>query len=259
MSAQTGSTTATSSADDDVEGPLHRPVEPREDGRSQLEERHALAGHVLALVHEQLGRVRREPHLHALPVRLLDDVEHRALVVGGLGEQQLVRSRRLEHDRERSSSEEPSRGRSATPPCETTPTNSYVDATTNGRQLPVEAGEARPLSDEDDAAADAAHLHRLERHGPVGGTEQADRERARDRRRRDEAVGREVVARAQTEGEHDQGHGDDRRHQPAGTGAPLAGPYRPAWRKTSTVIGTRNFSQSDSCVQSRLQKISSSP
>jgi hypothetical protein len=62
-------------ASDQVEAALHDPVPAGQDRRAKLEERRALTRHVLAALHEQLGRVGREPHLDALPVRLLDDLE----------------------------------------------------------------------------------------------------------------------------------------------------------------------------------------
>ena len=67
-------------AHEEVEAALDRPVPAGEHGRTQLEERRTLAGHVLAALHEELRRVGREPHLDPLAVRLLDDLEHRSLV-----------------------------------------------------------------------------------------------------------------------------------------------------------------------------------
>ena len=150
-----------------------------------------------------------------------DDVEHRALVVCRLGEQQLVGSRRLEHG-----GEVLDRGCRAAAGPPRRPARRRRRTRTRSRRARPRAGgtgaRGWPLADEDDPAADAAHLHRLERDRAVRGAQEADRDRARDRRRRDEAVGREVVAGAQTEGEHDQRHGDDRGQQPARPGAPLA-------------------------------------
>ena len=54
---------------------LHGPLRAGEDRRPQLEERHALARHVLAALDQQLGRPRRDAHLHAAAVRSLDDLE----------------------------------------------------------------------------------------------------------------------------------------------------------------------------------------
>ena len=66
-----------------------------------------MPGHVLAALHEELGRVRGEAHLDPLPVRLLDDLEHRVLVEGGLGEDHLVRTTSLEDRGELGESAEP--------------------------------------------------------------------------------------------------------------------------------------------------------
>ena len=99
ISSQSGSPTSEDErADDEVEAALHRPVRAGEDRRPQLEERRALARHVLAALDEELRRVGREPHLHPLPVRLLDHLEHGALVEVGLGEDQLVGPHLLEHE-----------------------------------------------------------------------------------------------------------------------------------------------------------------
>ena len=48
-------------ADDEVEHALRHPVGAREDRRAQLEERHALPGHVLAALDQQLGRRAARP------------------------------------------------------------------------------------------------------------------------------------------------------------------------------------------------------
>ena len=87
-------------ADEEVEAALHRPVPAGQDRRAQLEERRALAGHVLAPLDEELGRVGREPHLDPRAVRLLDDLEHRPLVEVGFREDHLVRPHLIEHERE---------------------------------------------------------------------------------------------------------------------------------------------------------------
>ena len=87
-------------ADDEVERPLHDPVRAGEDRRAQLEERDALAGHVLAPLHEQLGRPRRQPHLDAGPMRDLDDLEHGLLVEVALVQDHLVRTVALDPARE---------------------------------------------------------------------------------------------------------------------------------------------------------------
>ena len=85
---------------DEVERPLDGPLPAREDGRPQLEERRPLSRHVLAALHEQLGRVGREADLDSLAVRLLDDLEDGALVEVGLREDDLVGTRLVEDERE---------------------------------------------------------------------------------------------------------------------------------------------------------------
>ena len=81
---------------DEVERALRRPGHARQHRRPQLEERHALAGHVLALVDEELGRRRGELHLHAVAVRELHDIEDGLLVEVRLCEHELVRPLPLE-------------------------------------------------------------------------------------------------------------------------------------------------------------------
>ncbi len=77
--------------DDQVERALRRPLDPRQHRRPQLEQRHALAGDVLALVDEELGRGRSELDLHPVPMGELDDLEDGLLVEVRLGEHELVR------------------------------------------------------------------------------------------------------------------------------------------------------------------------
>ena len=90
-----------------VEATLDRPVPAREHGRTQLEERRTLPRNVLTALHQELRRVRREPHLDPLAVRLLDDLEHRSLGKVGLGQDQLVGSDLVENERKlRARSEE---------------------------------------------------------------------------------------------------------------------------------------------------------
>ena len=47
-------------------------------------------GHVLAALDQQLGRARRDAHLHAATMRRLDDLEQPALVEPGVGDDDLV-------------------------------------------------------------------------------------------------------------------------------------------------------------------------
>ncbi len=61
-------------ARDHVERALQRPVPARQDRRTKVEEQHSEAGNVLALLHEQLGRVGSESSLHPRSVCALDTV-----------------------------------------------------------------------------------------------------------------------------------------------------------------------------------------
>ena len=87
-------------ADDDVERTLDRPVETGEHRRPQLEQRHALAGDVLRPLPQQLGGGRRDPHLDAGAVRLLDEVEQLLLAEVDAADDQLVEGLLLQHARE---------------------------------------------------------------------------------------------------------------------------------------------------------------
>ena len=87
-------------AHEEVETSLHRPLPARQDRRAELEERRALARHVLAPLNEELGRVGRETHFDPLAMCLLDDLENRSLVEVGLREDHLVGPHLIEHERE---------------------------------------------------------------------------------------------------------------------------------------------------------------
>ena len=89
-------------ADDEVEAALHEPVCSDEDRRAQLEQRHALTGHVLAsALDQELRRPRGDTHLHPTPVRLLDDLHQLAVAEVRVGDDQLVDLVRCEHGRHR--------------------------------------------------------------------------------------------------------------------------------------------------------------
>src|SRR3989304_1454143 len=62
-------------ADEEVEGPLERPVGPREHGWAQLEERHALARDVGRLVRQELRGRRRHPHGYAVAVGDVEELD----------------------------------------------------------------------------------------------------------------------------------------------------------------------------------------
>ena len=204
-----------STLDDEVESALHRPVPTGQDGRAQLEQRRALARHVLPSLHEQLGRVGCEPHLDALPVRLLDDLEHGALVEVGLGEDHLVRPNLVEDDRElRVPTQQPEAGDGVG----RHDAHELVRQPAPGRfEGGSQAYEALSRADEDDPAANPRRAHHLERRRFVRSPEQPDRDRREDHRRGDQTRGREVVARADPERENDERDDDEAREDPSGT------------------------------------------
>ena len=160
-------------AHDEVESSLHRPVPAREHGRPELEQRCALARHVLAALHEQLGRVGREPHLDALTMRLLDDLEHRPLVEVGLREDHLVGLDLVEHLGELGALPEKPEARNGLGRDDS---HELVRQAAPGRlERRAQADEALAGADEDDAAADPRRAHHLERGGLVRGAQQPDR------------------------------------------------------------------------------------
>ncbi len=77
-------------AGDEVKRALDDPVGADERGRTELEQRDALAGDVVGALGQQLGRRRRHPHAHATAVRQVDELDQRLVVEIGLGDDQLV-------------------------------------------------------------------------------------------------------------------------------------------------------------------------
>ena len=69
---------------------------PDERGRAQLEQRHALPRDELDPLGQQLGRLRRDPHLDASAVGVGDDLEQLALAEVRVGHDQLVHALGLE-------------------------------------------------------------------------------------------------------------------------------------------------------------------
>ena len=63
---------------------------PAKVGGRTLEERHRLAGHVLAALDQELGRARCDPHAHAAAVRGVDELEQLLLGEAVVGDDQLV-------------------------------------------------------------------------------------------------------------------------------------------------------------------------
>ena len=170
------------------------------------------ARHVLALVHEQVGRVRGEADTHAAAVRPLDDVEHRALVEVGLASGSARPVAVARGSPASSSSEEPSIGRPGPPSGRPRRRARRRCRRDTPHELALQAvrgspprRRARP------AGGSPSTLHQLERDRLVRRPEQADRERARDDGGRDQPGRREVVARADAEREHDQGDEHERR------------------------------------------------
>ena len=75
---------------DEVERALQREVDALEHGRAQLEQRHRLPGHELGAVDQDLHRRRREPHAHAAPVALVDELDRLVLGEVRVGDDHLV-------------------------------------------------------------------------------------------------------------------------------------------------------------------------
>ncbi len=82
---------------DDVEGALEREVDALEDGRRELEQRHRLTGDELGAVDQDLHRRGREPHTHAAPVALVDQLDGVVLGEVGVGDDDLVDAALGEH------------------------------------------------------------------------------------------------------------------------------------------------------------------
>ena len=201
---------------------LDRPVGAGEHGRSELEQRHALARHVLAALEQQLGRLRGDPHLHAGAVRRLDDLEHRASSKSPSLQDHLVGR----HARDPASAR-------LSPDCGAQRADELVREPAAGSSAAA-CSEARlapsPRAGRADgrAACAAARCERV-----VGGPQEADHDRAGDERGRDQAGRREVVVRAEPEGERDGGDEDERRGDPAeaARAARAARTARPARRR----------------------------
>ena len=164
--------------DDEVERAFRRPREPAQHRRAELEERHALAGHVLALVDEELGRRRGELHPDA---RAGGRAGRRRAPTARRSRPPPARARRDARARaapraaraRRRGPTGPARARSAD--------DVDPDPAPRGAQLALEVGERLALADEQQAPADSDEAHQLERDGVVGRAEAADRERARRR------------------------------------------------------------------------------
>ncbi len=198
---------------DQIEAALQGPVPARQNRRAQLEERRALPRHVLAALDEELRRVGCKSHLDPLPVRLLDHLEHRALVEVGLGEDHLVGPHLVEDERELGAGAEELETRHG---LRRDDADELVgQAAPGSREGAPEAHEAFSRPDEHDTPPDTYGPHELERDRLVCGAQEPDRHRRDQYRRRDEAGGREVVAGPDPECEHDERHDDEARQDPA--------------------------------------------
>ena len=203
----------------EVERSLDGPVRTRQHRRPQLEQGHALARHVLALLDEKLGRARSEPDLDATAVRRLHHLEHPALVEITLAQDQLVQRHALENGGKLVEASE--HGQARRRRVRDRPEEVEVDAPARRAQRPVQVREALPLADKDRPATNPDHAHQLERDRLVGGAQHDDHDRGCQRRCGNEAGGREVMTRADPEGKHDRGDEDQRRDDLAGAGATL--------------------------------------
>ena len=177
-------------------------------------------GDVLAALDEQLGRLRRQADPDAEAVRGLDDPQRAVLVDVGLGEDQLVGPNPRQHLVELvEPAEQRQAGRAGVGD---RADEVVVDPAAGCAERPVQRRERLALPDEDHAPADAEVMQDIAGDRRVGSPEQADHQRGRRGRDRDEAGGREVVVRAETEREHEQRDQHQRRDDRARPGPPFA-------------------------------------
>ena len=210
----------------DVERALDDPVRACEHRRPELEERHALARHVLAPLHEQLCGLRRQPHADATAVRRLDDRQHALLVQLLLREDQLVRALAREDLGQLVQLAEQAQARLA--PVGDRSDELVVDVPAPAAERAVQRRERLSVTDENHAPAHAGDAQQLCRSRPVGGAKEPDRDGAQGRRRRDQARGRELVVGAEPECEHHERDQDERGDHRAEPGAPLARGIEPS-------------------------------
>ena len=96
------------------------------------------------------------------------------------------------------------------------------DTAARRHERPVQVCDVVRAADEHGAAPDVEHALHLDDERVVGRAQQADEERARGARGREETVGREVVAVAERERDRDGGDEHERREHTAEAGAPPA-------------------------------------
>ena len=162
-------------------------------------------------------------------MRLLDHLEHRALVEVGLRKDDLVGLHLVEHERKLRAwpeQREPGHGRGRDCADEL-----VRQPAASGGERALEPDEALSRADEDDPPADARGPHELQRDRLVCRTQQADRDSRDDHRRRNQTGGREVVSRPDTEREHHEGDHDQAREDAARAGTVLARPVEARLRE----------------------------
>ena len=199
--------------------------------RPQLEERHALPGDVLGAVDEQLGRPRRDPHPDAAPVRLLDDLEQPLL--GSRRRRRSARRTVVEHARRAARrARQPGAARASRPGtrsrCRRGSSRASRRRCARARRSPTSIARRRT----------PATRSRFARELLVARSARTRDQRSRQHeRRREEAEGREVVARCRRRTRARARDDDAARRRPGPAPSPTSrGAYRPARQKTSSVI-----------------------
>ena len=174
IASQIGSPRVTTSRlTTEVERALDDPVRAGEHRRPKLEERRALTRHVLAALHEQLGRLRRQPDADTAAVRGLDDLQHAFLVEIRLREDQLVRALAREDLRQLLELAEQAQARLA--PVRDRSDELVVDVAATAPERAVQRRQRLSVTDEDHAPAHAGDAQQLGRNRLVGGAEEPDR------------------------------------------------------------------------------------
>ena len=203
---------------DEVEHALRRPVDAREDRRAQLEERDRLPGDVLGALREDLGGRRRDAHLHAALVRLLDELDE--LVVGHVAavHDQLVDGCFREHARQVVERAEP-RERDPVLRRRDRADELVVDPAARLAERAQQVRDVVALADQHRAAAHAEQVHDVARDPLVARAQEADERRAGDDGRRREPVRPELVVDAPREDDRQHRDEHERRDDAADAGA----------------------------------------
>jgi hypothetical protein len=207
-------------ARDEVERALRSPVHADERRRAQLEQRRPLAGHVVHSVREELGRPRRDPHLHAVRVRLLDQLEQLA-VADSVGRDHFVDRPLVEqarHGFEAAEERQP-----AAVAREAGRAHEFVVDPASLRPEPTaKVREPVAVADEQDAAPDAGDRQQVARHGLVARAEQRDERRDEHERSRRERERVEVVVGGERVGDDEHRRERERWEDPPDPGPLLA-------------------------------------